>query len=191
MPAQKVPENQLAALPLMTADVNANPGEYYIVGNSLIRFWSKENLNINAVALADDPYSSGTYTYLVTNWLDVRGCSAFQGVLTRSVSVVGSDSVTPIKMYSQYRSQAGIQPPTGSVGATLGGELATITPVGKPALAAYPWTYVTARSLQFASVNPSLIVGVIGFNVRLWFSRVTASVYAGELYSLELWGTSQ
>lgn len=191
MTVQKVPQNQLAAFPLMTADVAANPGEYYIIGNSMVRFWSKENTNINAQALGNDPGGPGAYTYLLTNWLDVRGCSAFQGVLTRTVGAVGNDSVTNIKMYAQYRSQSGFLPPTGLTGVTLGGELSTIIPVAKPAALAYPWTYVTARSLQFAAVNPVLNVGVMGFNVRLWFSRVTASIYAGEIYSLELWGTSQ
>jgi hypothetical protein len=191
MAVQKVPQNQLSALPLQTADTASNPGDVYIIGNTMVRYWSKTNTGINARALADDPMGTGVYTYMVTNWLDVRGCSAFQGVLTRAVDAVGNDSVTNIIMYAQYQSASGAQPPTGLTGVTLGGALATITPVAKPAALAYPWTYVTARSLQFAAVNPVLNVGVMGFNVRLWFSRVTASIYAGELYSLELWGTSQ
>jgi hypothetical protein len=190
MGVQKLPQNQIAALPLMTADNASNPGDVYIIGNTMVRYWNPLNTGINGIPLADDPQGSGVYTYMVTKWLDVRGCSAFQGVLTRTASNAGNDPAVNknIIMYSQYQSGTGAQPPTGLTGVTLGGALYTIIPVNG---SAWPWTYVTARGLQFAAVNPSLLVGVIGFNVRLWFSRVNANVFAGETFSLELWGTSQ
>jgi hypothetical protein len=199
--AQKIPQNQLDALPLPT-DTTSNGGEVYNVGNTMVRYWSPSDTGIGGVALTVDPGDAiSAKTYLLTNWLDVRGCSAFQGVLTRKVqeSVPGAgdaaaqDSVTPFVMNSQYKSGTGVQPPTGVLGITLAGAspLSTITPVAKPAALAYPWTYVTSRGLQFAAVNPSLLIGVLGFNVRLWFSRNAPTVYPGELYTLELWGTSQ
>lgn len=81
----RTPLNQLNALPLQDADTNAAGGEISVVGGSFCRYFSPTVLQINGAVLSSVAVGINTYRFIVTPYLDLRGCSKFQFLLRRNV----------------------------------------------------------------------------------------------------------
>lgn len=78
-----IPQNQLDALPLITAAQAATAGTLQIIGGTIYRFFTPAELGINASVIAS---SFGGYYVAATPYLDLRGCNRY----TMTVRVVDS-----------------------------------------------------------------------------------------------------
>ena len=192
----KIPQNQLDALPLVDADSVGDPGELQIIGNTMTRFWSGAASGINNIVRIADPDEPAT-SMLLSNYLDVRGCSKIQLVVTRRVDTSGGgtdeDNIT-LSILVQYQNAAGVNQRTGGgagLGTTYAAQLGTIT--YRSALTAglaLPVTFVMTRGLAMANDNPATPnapIVMVGFRVRVWL-RWTVGLNAAQFFTLEIWG---
>lgn len=87
----RLPWNQIAALPLITAESFANPGDVTILGKTVTRRWgpSANGIDGSVSSNAADPRTPGQ-AYLITNWLDFTGMHVFSAHMAcRSDSLAG------------------------------------------------------------------------------------------------------
>lgn len=86
------PQNQLFALPIITAAEAAEPGEYAVVGSNVVRTWTPAQTGINGAACnVSDPRTPAFGNFLLTNWLDFTGMTKFTAVLIGQVNAAGGD----------------------------------------------------------------------------------------------------
>jgi hypothetical protein len=196
----KTPVNQLNALPLVTADATANPGDVLVVGGTVTRFWSPTNTGINGASFAGDPDDTSALA-IFSNFFDVTGCNRFQMVLSRIADTLANDTAADvaavaITLLVQYRA-LGVNPRTGSpVGTTDSWQVGAVTPRGGNNLPVgqrtYPMTQVIVKNFGLANDNPSAGATqgtMMGTDCRLWL-RATAAPGTGITYSVSLWGST-
>src|SRR5689334_8749978 len=81
---QSIPKRQQDALPLQTI-AQANAGAIVDFGDSPARFWDATALAINGIARSTIATSAGTYYFLATPYLDLRGLNFFGLLVDRLV----------------------------------------------------------------------------------------------------------
>lgn len=87
----RTPQNQLDALPLISAEAVGDPGDVSIVGQNVIKKWTPVVVGINGTAgNVADPRTAGR-VYLLSNWLDFTGMKYFTLQLGVVVPNVGAD----------------------------------------------------------------------------------------------------
>lgn len=108
MGTPQIPKTQQDALPLQTI-AGALAGDIQVVGNALTRYWSPSVTGINGAKRVN--IGAGA-SFILTSFLDVRGCNQFQAIMVRTAITVTGDDTTRFRMFLQYRAggSGGIQP---------------------------------------------------------------------------------
>jgi hypothetical protein len=187
----KLPGTQLDAIPLIDASQVGDAGELEIIGGRVTKYWRPAATGINRTAMSLDPQPNAFgRLLLLSNWLDVRGCSTFQLVMTRDALNLANDIVHGIGMYVQYRDSAGNVGRTGDAGTQTQTQMGSFTTIQKPASAgAYPWLNTFGYQLDLAPINPvTFKTSMMGNLVRLWFTETNGVIKADERFSLEIYG---
>lgn len=192
MGTQLLPANQRKSIPLIDGSQIGVPGVLEIFGGRATKYWNPVATGINGSAMTLDPdYSFSGRLLLLSRWLDVRGCSSFQFVMTRSAADAPNDKLHGLGMYIQYRDALGNTGRTGDYGVMTQKQMGSFTTIIKPAWAAYPWANTFGYQLVMAPVNPNSHISVMmGSAVRIWFTETTGTYRAGETFSLEIYGQS-
>jgi hypothetical protein len=87
----RTPQNQLNALPLITPEAVGQAGDVVVVGGVVVRTWTPAATGISGtLGNIADPRTN-TLAYLLTNWLDMSGCSRFTAMLAGQVNAIGGD----------------------------------------------------------------------------------------------------
>jgi hypothetical protein len=191
MPELYIPKTQLDALPLIDADTASSPGGLEIIGGRVCKYWSPAATGINGTYMITDPLAAGSKLMMLSNWLDVRGCTAFQLVVTRRAVDAGNDKLHGIGITPQYRDAAGNVGLTGNAGLATQGQIGAITTIVNPlAPLGYPWVNTFGYQLVRAAMAYGSVADntIMGNKVRLWFSDTTSTLRAGETFSLEIYG---
>lgn len=186
------PQNQLDALPLLTAAQAAAPGQVQIIGNTLTRYWDPGTLGVNGILPVAD---ANGFLYITTAFLDTRGCAAFAFLLRRQSSAGAlAAQGAGTQLGFQYRFNVNETPPL-SKGATqnlvaCGASLISSTTVNWPAMQ-------SANELQDAfysighgqpnSLTTTAGGGIMGTDVRFFLYFPIAPV-ANSLFSMSVWG---
>jgi hypothetical protein len=197
MPIGNTPQNQLDALPLVTAQSVGDPGEVVIVGNSIIRHWNPTQLGVVSISgNVGDPDKAGSLGF-VTSIIDVRGCNFFRLVMVRRTDSLAHDQTTALNIAWQMKGTSdgpsqGVTPRTGD-----GGRISWATQIGVinvgvgPAGVAYPFDSVCgvgfSNGLTYGAgaIPPHAIVG----SGRLYFwSDAPGANAAFWNWWAELWG---
>jgi len=193
MPAAFIPQNQLNALPLLTEAAIGSPGQITFFGSAIVRYWSPSALGVqNAARLLG---TSGGY--LVSNYIDVRGCQHYAITIERTVHNAGEDAdIAGPNLYVQYEASNGTdQPPDKALHGLLTGVgigSGGLTPwPGTPFGGAYPQTQIAAACWSNANTPAAVGSGfatLVG-KVRLFFFFSTAPP-AAITWSVAMWGQS-
>jgi hypothetical protein len=175
----KTPQNQLDALPLLDADTAAAGGELNITGSSLTRFWSAAVLGLGSnFALV------GGVGIMVSNLLDVRGCSAFSLIINRSF-VAGGDVSHDVDLYILWATVSGVAESMADAGS-----LTDHTRMMR-------WSYLIGDATPFVlgrgwdrstlSAISQVTGAMVGTRVRIVL-RSSIAPNANQTYAVELWG---
>jgi len=202
MPASQLgamPETQLNALPLMTAQAAASGGTVSLgLGGGITRFWDAATLGISAVNFAGD---ANAWPVLLSGFIGVYGCRSFSLLLTRTNAGIGI-ALSSIDVRIQYRLSATDVPPTSFGAATQSPNFtgsSSVHPAGTGIV--FPLMQAAAE-VQRALIgwddatiaNAGVYNGtaaMLGDNVRLFLNiPVGAGPAAGNLFSASLWATS-
>lgn len=188
-----VPQVQLDALPLMTAQVAANGGTLSInPGGGVTRFWDGTAMGIAGAVFSAD---ANGHIRLASAFISVYGCRSFAFILSRA-NAGAALAFGPINVWIQYRLSATDVPPTslGPVSADLSyiGAI-MLTPNG----ATFPAGEVAGESQRWALGFDAANVGngaavhgtcvMAGDNVRMLFTTGAAPL-AGDAFTLQVWG---
>lgn len=182
MPLGAIPQNQIDALPLVTAAQAAAPTVVTVVGQKVTKRWDPAASGINGQNYGADP-DDAAGSALFSNWLDVGGCNQFVGLLTCTIPDNASrESAVSQGLLLQYRTPNGlVLPRSGNVGVTMFAFPAVRTPDMSPftpPVQVYEFTFPWSN----AGANVTL-----GFDVRLWFRR-TIGARGIQSYALTVWG---
>jgi hypothetical protein len=185
------PQNQLNALPLVTAaqftGQVVDPGELSIVGGSVVRYWSATRLALNGVNFA----TVGTRSALLTPFLDFTGMNQFQVIMVRECLSAGGDLAESMSIYAQSNVGTGDNPlgVGGGAGSLFAVGCVSVTMIirGGP----YPQSTVQSNfgwtNGTLNGIGPSL-QRTMG-RARLWFDR-PAVANADQRYTISLWAQS-
>jgi len=190
MAEPRIPANILNGLPLVTATTAADPGDIQIVGNTLTKQWSPSQLGISDTARTVDPDTGGG-ALLLSNYLDVRGCSAFVFLLAFNIKTAAGIEVGPqaYNLYMHYRTgPAGIAQRTGSYGTSWTPLCAQMT-VSPNTDAVFPRTDLMA--LVWSNVSNAVGPGKgVGTDARVWIRLVGfgASNPVNLTFTAYMWG---
>lgn len=189
----KTPVNQLNALPLQDADTNAAGGSLQIIGGAIVRYFDGTALGINGATAA----TVNTKVCLVTNYLDLRGCSKYMFALRRTTpsGIVAALPVASLQI--QMRLSASDTPSAGYVNGGLNDVMNSIVSVSS-ATQTFPATLgaadaETALWAWDSGVSTGVGVGLgtmIGSDCRLIVTWSTNPVAATNLFSATLWASS-
>lgn len=113
-----IPVNQLDALPLISAAQAAQAGTLQIVGGRAARYFGPADLGINASGVSTLPVGAGFYYYLVTPFLDLRGCSTFAFLLRRNVGATITALAGTAVLQLQWRMNSADTPPVAWIDPT-------------------------------------------------------------------------
>lgn len=83
----KMPQNQLDALPLLTATDVTDPSETVVVGTSVVKTWDPSKTGVNGIAASG---GGASLLYLLTAQMDFRGMNTAMLQLQRDTTVGGS-----------------------------------------------------------------------------------------------------
>jgi len=111
MSSALIPQNQLDALPLISAAQAAQAGTLQIIGGRVVRYFGPADLGINASGVSTFPVGAGFYYYLVTPYLDLRGCTTFAFLLRRNVGATITALAGVATLQLQWRLGSADTPP--------------------------------------------------------------------------------
>jgi hypothetical protein len=192
-----MPQNQIDALPLISADTAAAGGAISLVGGNFTRYWSPTTLGL----VAATPAAAGGATFwLVTPFLDCRGVRSFK-MLVRRFNTTGLPQAAlagNASIYQQYR-YTSAEVPLLSQGAaenlsSIGinviansgiiGYFPALQTQGEVQTAAFGWSEALSDS---AAGNSTTVT--MGTDVRFMvgFSVLPA---AANTFGVALWGRS-
>lgn len=186
----KTPNYQLWALPLQDAATAAAGGDIVILGNTITRYWSPTVLGINAVSMVDD----GTgHFYLLTGFLDVRGCRSFVLMVRRTISDSSAQpaiaaAANPNLRY-QYRFSNAENPPAFYAGGDNFKMVLTLNAVTAqfPAIGAgESQTIFQSWDLAGGNASPSITIGT---DVRFQLYSSTNNPGALNQWTVAMWGS--
>jgi hypothetical protein len=192
-----MPKNQLDALPLYSAAAAASGGSVGFNPNGgITRFFDAPTLNVSGIARSDQGAGARDRYSLVTNYIDVRGCTSFACQIRRLTQGTLAVLPAPAGLFMQYRfSATDTPPPTPD---TTSAEIVVAMSLLNTAVAALAFPNPAALALpQTALVtwNVAQTVGAAGANVfigtdvRLIFSWATNDPGTAT-FSMTLWGSS-
>lgn len=187
-----IPQNQLNALPLLTAAQAAAAGELTIIGGGLYRYFSPTVLGINATPVVN--YGGLGYYLLTTPYLDLRGCSKYVVTIRNTyIGGPGARGALPSGvLWAQVRQGPTDAPApiyiVGATDVTLNNgmyqlALAAGKVFGAQQAAADSQTIVWAWADASPSSNGNNAV-VLGANTRLVFSFSSNPVAATNLFTM-------
>jgi hypothetical protein len=189
MPVGPTPENQLRALPILTQQQIAAPGEAVVIGGQVIRYWSPSQLGLNGVsgnvADPDNVPSVAADVSMFTNYVDGRGCNAFTLMLVNDPFVAPAGE-TAWHIYLQYAGTGSVglvQPRSGTAGRIVTSQVALIN----FGIAAGPLTAYTSWSNGNDSTNVASNRPVAAGIFRIWLNRNPG--HASTWYA-SLWGVT-
>jgi len=188
MAIPKVPQNQIAALPLIDFNTSAAGGDVIILGNSITRFWSATVLGMpgNFVNIA------GGASELRSNVLDVTGCSRFVLLVTATIGIGGYAGQT-IEPHIQFQNSAGLSEVNTSAATTPNSTRRRAQNLVLPDRAT-PWSGLFSCTWNDTGI---VLAGGAGNGLATVGARCMVVLKRGvalnvnESYSCELWGASQ
>jgi hypothetical protein len=187
-----VPQNQLDALPLISAVSAANGGTVSLSpGGQVTRFWDATSLGISGVSFT----TVNGFVLLVSSFISTFGCRSFMMILSRTNAVAAGGTLAGIDARIQYRLSTTDVPPTNVGTVTQNTDYTGSTSFGT-ALITFP-TMAAIGEVQRAlrGFDPGYVVGFAGSNVmagdqvRIFLNIGSgADPGANEKFSLQLWG---
>jgi len=189
-----VPANQLDALPLFTASQAASGGTVgFNLGGGITRFFDSPTLGVSGAASGNQGAGARDRYSLITNYIDVRGCTSFACQIRRLTE--GTIAVLPsATLFMQYRFSATDTPPPtpDTTSADIVVAMSALNTAGvafpNPAAQALPQTnLVTWNAAQTVGAAGANVF--IGSDVRLIFSWATNDPGTAT-FSMTLWGSS-
>lgn len=184
MAIPKVPQNQIAALPLIDFNTSAAGGDVIVLGTSITRFWSATVLGMpsNFVNI------TGGASELRSNVLDVTGCSRFCLVMTATIAVGGyaGQNIEPFILYSN---SAGTQEIFDNIPSSFHRMFNNML-IGN-----YAQPFTKVFTCQWSDSGPGTATGggaglaTVGARCIICLRR-GAALNVNESYSCELWGAS-
>lgn len=184
MAAGKTPQNQLDALPLISAENVANPDVVEVVGNVMSKFWSPSTLGINGINRINDPFTVGNSLFL-TPYLDARGVDTFVFLVTRTALNAAGDDVVAMSIFTQYR-VGGVDPATGNRGANESPQLLLINfaALGGP----FPQDATFNRGFSNKGPLSTQPAAALGSDLRFWFRWTVGAQPAGnQTFTIRIW----
>jgi hypothetical protein len=201
MAGVKLPQNQLDALPLISAadliGQVVDPGQVSIVGGSVVRWWSPIALGLKDVNFVDDPDHAGANTRLLTPFLDLSGMQQFILVVNRRCLAAGGDAGDTIGVYIQSNDGqtcggAVGENPTG-VGAGFGSSFTDGVCAFQFVVRGGPYPQNTLVTAKTGWVNGIAGLGPtfpqMAGRARVWLQG-PAVPNANQLYTISLWAQS-
>jgi hypothetical protein len=178
-----VPINQINALPLLSTSDLAFGGTVSVIGGSINRYFSPVQTGINGQAgnlnTADaDPSGSGAGFSVVSNLLDVRGCTRFTGLVAIKMAGAGEDIAYALNLRVASPAASdlgtGVTPRYGTFGVGAW-PLIAVFGVGVASPGAYPAYKSGGKGWMVGGRDPAAIqTGSLGF-IYLWFNFATNS----------------
>jgi hypothetical protein len=195
MGTPQIPKTQQDALPLQTI-AGALAGDIQVVGNALTRYWAPSVTGISGSFRTNIGASA---SFILSNFLDVRGCNQFQAIMVRNALTVTGDDTTRFRMFLQYRAggTGGVQPIALNASLsnlTFYSVVGTCTPDAGGG--GYPQSIPLTQALGFSNnfLNAATAeagVKTIGTDVRFLF--VWDALNPGNInqsWDLHLWGAT-
>jgi len=196
------PQNQLAALPLFTADSFATPAtDVAVIGNKVYRRWTPAATGISgASGFVTDPRTAGRW-YMLTNWLDFNGMVAFTCAMGCVASDANGDAVQTwvVRVIPAATQVAGvlIEPVTVTpgpdnrnlTGAYADTAFAQVGALAKPSLGSLGNPQSTALSWGVGSIFGGTPSGAFG-TCRIFFGFTTAQPAGTNAYYLTVLASS-
>lgn len=192
----KTPQNQLDALPLLSADAVSDPGDTVVIGGQLIRHWIPSRVGINGL-------NRVLYVNIAVKAfvgpglpLDFSGMNSFTFALGKTVTAVAGDTNAQAQLYATQiglgQSPMPFDTPDGTQGFSRMGSMRVDFGLMGVRGGGYPFTQYAYRgasnsSMQFGGTT-STLVGP-GWYFWLDFSGQIAG-WADEFWSLEIWAQS-
>jgi len=178
-----VPINQINALPLLSTSDLAFGGTVSVIGGSINRYFSPVQTGINGAAgnlnTADaDPSGAGAGFSVVSNLLDVRGCTRFTALAAIKMAAVGEDIAFFLRLRIASPAAtdltAAATPRYGTFGTAAWPLVAEYT-IGIASPGAYPSYKTGGKGWMVGGRDPAAIQsGSLGF-IYLWFNFGTNS----------------
>lgn len=191
----KMPQNQIDALPLLSADAVSDPGDTVVIGSQLIRHWTPARVGINGAsrtAYVNMPTRSATPLGLP---LDFSGMNSFTFSISRQVNSAAADTTaTPFLRASPISvGQSPLPRDTADALTGLGRLGEVVSDFGSFTLrGAFPYTAYGYRGCSnSAQIFGSVRGTITGPGWFFWLDFATLSGdSANELWSLDIWAQS-
>jgi len=186
-----MPQNQIDALPLFSADTAAKGGIISIFAGSFTRYLDGPTTGINGSAFATD---ANGLVFIVSDFMDLRGCRSFAILLRRAFVGVGA-LLQGINVWVQYRFTTAEVPLTSFAPAAanqeyLGMFLLGFQPITFPAFGAAGQVQTSYRGWNTAQASG--VGGMpqsLGTDCRLVLIA-NGAIAATNTFTMTLWGAS-
>lgn len=178
----KIPINQQNALPILTIDQTASPGDMQIIGNTMTKFWSSSVLG--------GFVTNGGASLWLSPQLDVRACSRFAIVMKRTYSV---DRTNSGFLFVDYAFSDGTANSAATIASNPGSQLLRIgswsLPLALPSpfVFAFQWTDPGAVTGTGAGPGANPYGATLGTNIRFCITNAQPIVGTDTIV-LEMWG---
>jgi hypothetical protein len=188
-----MPVNQLDALPILTQQQVAAPGELVIVAGQVVKYWNPTQLGWNGVSgnVADpDVTAVAPEVSMFSAFIDARGCNSFVLMMVNDppVAPAGTQNWQLRLQYSGVGSVGLVAPRSGAAGrilfgAALGQLDFNITLFANGITTVLGWSNGQESTSSATGNRKTTALGVF----RVWLNRATGhdSTWYGSM-----WGTT-
>jgi hypothetical protein len=193
-----IPVNQINSLPLLSTSDLAFGGTVSVIGGAINRYFSPAQTGINGQAgnlnTADaDPSGAGAGYSVISNLLDVRGCTRFSALAAIKMPAADEDAIYSLNLRIASPVAAdlttAIPPRTGTYGTGAWPLVAAYT-IGVSSAGAFPAYKTAGKGWMVGGRDPAAIQsGSMGF-IYLWFNFNHVGVHFDSVLFVSLYATS-